>query len=788
MRRYFITALSALCMLGGPTAQAVPAYPARRTVTLPDGTQVEARLTGDEFLHFYRDADGNAYTHQADGSFRLLAGYELRGMLEDARDLRLENNARRLRTRVGDFQPGGIKGRKKGVVILVAFKDNAFSIGNPHETFNDYFNLRGYDYNGMAGCVGDYFREQSYGQLEVDFDVVGPYQLSRPMAYYGAPTSNGAHDARPQEMVVEACRMANDEVDYADYDWDGDGVVDQVFVIYAGYGENYGADPNTIWPHQYYIPEDLQLDYMRFGSYACTSELLGTRGTTLAGIGTACHEFSHCLGHPDTYDTGGGGNIGMASWDIMCSGSYNNNGYTPAGYTAYERWMSGWLTPVEVTGETHVGDMKPLEEAGEAYVLYNEANRNEFYLLENRQPVHFDAALPGRGMLVTHIDYDKGAWTSNTPNNASGHERITFVPADGAASASGDAGDPFPGKAGVHNLTDYTLPAATLYNANTDGARLLHKAVENIVEAEGGRLSFDLMLPELPVPAPEAAHRDGNLEVVWDAVPEADAYELRCTLIPAQGSMEEALIFEEDFQGAYRATAGFTDIGGSLNSYLKTPGFSGENLFQSPDLLRLGSSQKQGVLQAPTIRQLQSGKFTVEFTLKPFKNGEETTGTLMAVTQSGVQETFSLSFSQETTFVFRSASLYRGMMRLALTTTKRSYISHMAMYDGEFYPEDTRATRAGVQDFTVNVRENRYVMEGADPTATYRLTLRVLKDYRAGRWSETVEVAPQGNAIPLLPQDSPSVLQPWFDLQGRPIARPTTPGLYIHGRRKVLLK
>ncbi|MBQ5721260.1 MAG: M6 family metalloprotease domain-containing protein, partial [Bacteroidaceae bacterium] len=511
MRKYNKMLVSVmLCMLCCGTAHGVPAYPTKKTVKLENGTEKTLQLMGDEFFNFYRADDGQNYRLATNGNFKLMSDFEFGQQQEKGRDERTKTNARRARRRVGEFVDGGIKGKKKGLVILVSFRDKDFVTPDPQTVFNDFFNVEGYSYNGMGGSVADYFRAQSYGQLDVDFDVVGPYKLSKNMGYYGGNDESG-NDSAPQKMAEEACRLANPDVNYADYDWNNDGEVDQVFFVYAGFGENYGAEPNTIWPHAFYLPEGVELDHMKLNSYACTSELMGTKGTTLTGIGTPCHEFSHCLGLPDTYDTSYSGGAGMGAWDIMCSGSYNVNGNIPAGYTAYERWVSGWLEPVEINSATEVKDMKPLTEEPQAYILYNDGDRNEFYILENRQKEGFDAGLPGHGLMVMHIDYDKGAWTSNTPNNDPKHQRITYIPADGKFSQNGDDGDPFPGKKVVHNLTDFSTPSATVYNANTDGKTLMHKPVEEITESADGLISFKAMLPELTPPVPSATRTEDKV-------------------------------------------------------------------------------------------------------------------------------------------------------------------------------------------------------------------------------------------------------------------------------------
>jgi M6 family metalloprotease-like protein len=213
-----------------------------------------------------------------------------------------------------------VTGKRKGLVILVNFQDTKMMRTHTQTEWNDYFNLKGYSKLNNSGSVHDYFYNQSYGLFDLEFDVVGPVTVSKKMAAYGANDAYG-NDVDPAGMVYEACQLAADQVNFADYDWDGDGEVDQVYLIYAGYGEaaNSNTLANTIWQHEWNLEEagySLTIDGVRINTYGCSSELNGDSGSYMDGIGTACHEFSHCLGIPDLYDTSGNGNYGMDEWDL----------------------------------------------------------------------------------------------------------------------------------------------------------------------------------------------------------------------------------------------------------------------------------------------------------------------------------------------------------------------------------------------------------------------------------------------------------------------------------------
>ena len=236
------------------------------------------------------------------------------------------------------------KGVKKGLVVLVDFKNKKFADGHDLEYYKNVINGKDFsdEEEGYVGSVRDYFLAQSNGQFELDFDVVGPVTMSKNYGYYG---NDGAYqkDEKVYEMIKEACDGIKDKVNLKNYDWDGE--ADQVFFLYAGLGQASGGSAGTIWPHEselrYWPCGVLSYPTGKINTYACANELQPeTQGSSRyisAGIGTICHEFSHCLGFADMYDTTGGGGYGMSVFDVMDQGSYNGNGFVPCNYTAFER-------------------------------------------------------------------------------------------------------------------------------------------------------------------------------------------------------------------------------------------------------------------------------------------------------------------------------------------------------------------------------------------------------------------------------------------------------------------
>lgn len=484
------------------TVASVSAAPAKRglwqTVRLADGKEVRVCMKGDEVMHYYEDAEGNTYT--TDGTtFRAVSKASLIKNTA-ARRARFassvrKNMARARRNANAEKGVGGtgnqFLGEKKGLIILAQFQNKKFATGHDNALYQRIANEDNFAEGDFNGSVKDYFRSQSDGKFILNFDVVGPVTLPKYYSYYGNNDYYG-NDERPGQMVADALNLIEDQVDFTQYDWDGDGEAEQVFVLYAGRGEHDGGASATIWPHMWTLSSSdyghkyTTKDNITIDTYACSSELQS--GNTIDGIGTFCHEFSHCLGFPDLYDTSYSNNFGMYSWDLMDYGSYNNDGFTPCNYTAYEKWVAGWIEPKELSASTTVEGLKAMSDGGKAYIIYNDAHKDEFYMLENRQQTGWDSALGGSGLLVQHVDYDESVWNDNTVNNNPSRQRCTIFHADNSAN-NDTYGDPYPYNRN-DSLTNKSKPAATLYNRNVDGTKLMGKALTDITRNDDGTVSF----------------------------------------------------------------------------------------------------------------------------------------------------------------------------------------------------------------------------------------------------------------------------------------------------------
>ena len=483
-----------LCQLAFVPVFAIKAYPFPITTTQPDGTQLSIRLHGDEHHHYQATEDGYVLKANTQG-FLTYATLNTTGELiesnyiakntnkrtatevqflktinQTAIQQTLQSSAQKSKMRAAaSTQPRKaypLNGSPKALVILANFKDKAFTVSTPQSSYQNLVTQTGYSANGGTGSAKDYFMASTYGKFSPDFVVVGPVTLPQTLDYYGKNDAS-KQDTNPAQMIVDACNAANVAgLDFTQFDTDGDGFVDNVFVYYAGYNEAEGGAANTIWPHRWSISSagittGITFDGKKIEDYSCTSELKGTSGTNMCGIGTFCHEFGHVLGLPDYYDTSGTQSNTLNEWDIMDYGAYSNNGCTPPTYSAFDRFFLGYLTPQQLSSGSDVtllplyqGTTQPANTNNQAY-LFSATTHNlngaapspaEFFLVEYRKQTGWDAYLPAEGMCIWHIDYNATNWNDNDPNNYTGttqtnasHMHVYLQPLSGQTTTPGTA-------------------------------------------------------------------------------------------------------------------------------------------------------------------------------------------------------------------------------------------------------------------------------------------------------------------------------------------------------------
>lgn len=471
MMKHFLLSFT-LFLVGCMAVQGVPAYKGVVNFQQPDGSFVDILIHGDESSKCITDLDGNILISDVDGRLRRASAEEIQ--------IREQAAKAAPRRSVGLFPDAKFptQGSPRALVILVEYADVKFNLSDPHSYFNNLLHQEGFSDYGGTGCVDEWFATNSYGQFTPAFDLYGPVTLEGKREYYGGNDAGG-NDRYPHLMVIEACRQLDAAVDFSQYDTDGDGLIDNVFIFYAGQGENRSGIADAVWPHSSQITVLDKIphvhDGVRLDRYACTNEWLDNEPD---GIGTFIHEFSHVMGLPDLYDTRRGSmTYTPGSWSVLDYGPYNNNGRTPPLYSSFERLALGWIVPEELVAADKSYALAALN-SNKAYICRNQATMDsqeecrEYFLFENRQQEGWDAFLPGHGMLVWRVDFDPEVWLGRSVNNDEHHQHVDLLEADCLQTILSKGGDSFPGSAGITSFTPNTNPAFRFLDGTSAGIEI----------------------------------------------------------------------------------------------------------------------------------------------------------------------------------------------------------------------------------------------------------------------------------------------------------------------------
>ena len=505
-----------------------------------DGSVITVILCGDEHINWYTTLDGVLLVQGVDNNY-YIGKVEKNGNLIATKQLAHEaltrsqaernliakqdkekffayvnkvaeesenayNNSLLTRGPIVDSGYGGVPyfphtGSPKALVILAEFQDTTFTIQDTKEIFTNYLTNEGHftdtrygqdlNYKGVRG----YFKDCSYGQFTPEFDVVGPIKLPKEQTYYGEGDDN------IEALMEDACSAIDSIVDFADYDANNDGMVDLVYIIYAGHSANYrGNKVSNIWPKSGTVNISNTYDGKRICRYGVSNELNGSEKISknkkkINGIGLFCHEFSHTLGLPDIYayktPAEDQDDQGMEFWDLMDGGTEVRGGRVPASYLAWEREVMGWIKIDELKNDSSIENLKSIDNGGKAYKIVNPNNSNEYIVLQSIQkgPWYqgWRDGTYGKGLLAYRISYPSNKVNVfDFPNNVKGKPRVIPIPADGKILAAKNAtsyleyinqhnGDLYP-----YNRIDY-ISGFKMF----DGS-ILEKSIVNIKENDGG--------------------------------------------------------------------------------------------------------------------------------------------------------------------------------------------------------------------------------------------------------------------------------------------------------------
>jgi len=465
-----------------------------------DGTEFQARQWGDEWYHGWETIDGYTILYDASSKNWVYAEEDLTGKIVKSnlvvgkdfplgipKHLRLPEAEVERTISLKQQQRVYAKtvpstGVIRVPVILINFSDTA-----PTYTIYDFYDLLFAYQPSIAtgpGSMADYYSEVSYGNLTLTGNVVGWVTADYGHDYYGEDIEGD--DAHPAELVREAVEKADPYFDFSSYDNNGDGYVDCVIIIHQGTGQEASDNSYDIWSHRWSLSSSGVGSYTTddgviVNDYAIQPEIYAG-DYQITTIGVFCHEFGHLLGLPDLYDTDKS-SYGIGNWGIMGGGNWNYTsrlGDTPAHFMAWCKWFLGWVNPTKVTGTMNDEIIKYVEGYNDVYQLLDNpggpqdwsssgSGVGEYFLVENRQKVGFDAGLPSDGLLIWHID-------ESIPNNRNEyHKLVDLEEADGWNDLDllvnkGDAGDPFPGSYNNRIFNDNSNPNSKLYDGSNSNA------------------------------------------------------------------------------------------------------------------------------------------------------------------------------------------------------------------------------------------------------------------------------------------------------------------------------
>jgi M6 family metalloprotease-like protein len=493
---------------------AVPAYPYPVVFTQPNGEQVTLIMQGDEFVRFAQTLDGYTLLYNSEGYF-CYAQKNAQGDLEpsafvaedisnrsDVVNQMLTNTSKKLHyseNQISTYRQirqmvetehqnnrDNTTGVRKLLTILMQYPDRPFI--KTQEDFHNMFNQVKYTEYGANGSVKDFFLESSYNKLEVQTTVVGPFMAKNNHSYYG-------DFSYARELAHEAVFAAHDAgVDFSDFAVNGE--VPSFYMIFQGHGQEAGAGTDCIWSHAWGI-EPVYFNGVRVSSYACSPELRGSGGKEITWIGVICHEFGHSLGAPDYYDTdyGTGGQYdGTGTWDLQASGSWNDNGRTPAPPNPLSKiYTYEWATVTELNSAQTV-TIPSARIYDNAYYRINTQTPNEFYLLENKIKGGYDDYTPGVDMLIYHKAANMDGMNTTSPQKF--YPVAANAPVDLPSSGTNCQTDygsvssslcPWPGYTEKNEFTNTTIPAMIDWNRQPT-----NKPINNIT-IHGDYITFDIL-------------------------------------------------------------------------------------------------------------------------------------------------------------------------------------------------------------------------------------------------------------------------------------------------------
>jgi M6 family metalloprotease-like protein len=381
-------------------------------------------------------------------------------------------------------------------VLLVAFSDHPPTIPRSSieaALFGD--GSGGYPYESLR----NYYRRSSYGQLEIVGDVLGWYITDYPQD----EVVGRGQDSMIKEVLGYYKAQGHD---FSQYDNDGDGIIDDLIIIWSGEIDGFGG----IW-WSYHTPfgdSSFTIDGKKIGKYSWTWET-DSRGRFDAS--TIIHETGHALGLPDYYDyspdIGPRGGIGYL--DMMDAGRGDHN--------CFSKLLLEWIDPVLYSSGSAAVSLLPSGDSGDGSAIIvmpgmdPEDLFSEFFMVQNRYPAANDVRSVVDGLLIWHVDgrLDGTGLSFLYNNSLTEHKLLRLMEADGleeieTKDGSADPGDFYvPGRI----FSPSSVPNSNRYDGSRTGIVLRDMALS------GSLASFSVSLSDFVTDKEAAAVSEGGTGV-----------------------------------------------------------------------------------------------------------------------------------------------------------------------------------------------------------------------------------------------------------------------------------
>ena len=349
-------------------------------------------------------------------------------------------------------------GTPKVLVIPIAFSNvqaPANMVANLEKVFFGNSNDTGWE------SLKSYYYKSSYGLLDISGTILEPYNTGKTTSYYEnlyaqylkdlESYENYETDVYPDcveyEIIKEVLEYYDNQIDYSDYDYNDDGYIDSIYLVYTA---DYEEDSDSFWwayTNEYYTDDyeyydNVEADFYMFMSYEFFFDQLN--GETIKyNAETLIHETGHLLGLDDyyDYDSSNGPDGGIGGGDMM--------DYNVGDHNAYSKLLMGWIDPYVVSGATTTINLGSFSKTGDAVFIfkdYEESFFDEYYVIDFYTPDGLNEFCAGdrglfseAGIRIYHVDATlnkpEDCWSiyelTKFNNSYTDHLLIKLIEADG---------------------------------------------------------------------------------------------------------------------------------------------------------------------------------------------------------------------------------------------------------------------------------------------------------------------------------------------------------------------